>query len=182
MFRQALEARKRKICFWNRMRALLEICVITDWAALWRRLAAKVEPVKVEAEPHGGPRPEPQTGSVRPEMLESGSPGSHTKPRRHRRRRTVEAAHTAGGRGAARRRSRSRQFREYRGNRWPLTRDIAVFPTALYDAELDYGRVGVPQASNLPAVHWKLINLERLKRANSQRHKAQRDAHERFVQ
>ena len=31
----------------------------------------------------GCARPEPQTGSVRPEMLESGSPGSQIKPRKH---------------------------------------------------------------------------------------------------
>ena len=36
------------------------------------------------------------------------------------------------------------------------------------------------EAAELPAVRWKLVNLERLKRANPEKHLAQRDALERL--
>ena len=59
MFRQALEARKRKLYFWDRMRKLLEMYVIKDWATLWRALAARLKPLEIEAVLPGAPRPEP---------------------------------------------------------------------------------------------------------------------------
>lgn len=36
--------------------------------------------------------------------------------------------------------------------------------------------IGLPAAANLPAVRWKLINLERLMEKNPEKHAAQRAA------
>ena len=57
-----------------------------------------------------------------------------------------------------------------------LKGDIAAFLLSLHDAEPDFGLIGLPQASELPAIRWKLMNLERLKHADPQKHGAQRDA------
>ena len=59
LFRQALEARKRRLYFWNRMRKLLEMCVIKDWATLWRAVAARLEPLEIEAVLPRASLPEP---------------------------------------------------------------------------------------------------------------------------
>ncbi len=59
MFRQALEARKRKLYFWDRMRKLLEMWVIKDWETLWRALAARLQPLEIDAVLPGATRPEP---------------------------------------------------------------------------------------------------------------------------
>ena len=61
-----------------------------------------------------------------------------------------------------------------------LNGDVAAFLLSLHDAEPDFRLIGLPQAADLPAVRWKLINLEKLKQANPQKHKAQRDALERL--
>ena len=61
-----------------------------------------------------------------------------------------------------------------------LTGNVAAFLLALHDAEPDFRLIGLPKAADLPAVRWKLMNLERLKQANPQKHKAQRDALERL--
>ena len=47
-----------------------------------------------------------------------------------------------------------------------LQGDIAAFLLSLHDAEPDFGLIGLPTAAELPAVRWKLVNLERLKLAN----------------
>lgn len=57
-----------------------------------------------------------------------------------------------------------------------LTGDIATFLLSLHDAAPDFDRLGLPGAANLPAIRWKLINLERLKRDNPEKHAAQRKA------
>ena len=57
-----------------------------------------------------------------------------------------------------------------------LRGDIAAFLLSLHDAEPDFGLIGLPQAADLPAIRWKLVNLERLKHANPEKHEAQRDA------
>jgi hypothetical protein len=44
------------------------------------------------------------------------------------------------------------------------------FLLSLHDAEPDFGLIALPQAANLPAVRWKLQNLERLKRDNPDKH------------
>ena len=57
-----------------------------------------------------------------------------------------------------------------------LTGDVADFLVALHDADPDFHLIGVPEAADLPAVLWKLVNLKRLKQADPQKHKTQRDA------
>ncbi len=57
-----------------------------------------------------------------------------------------------------------------------LKGDIAAFLFSLHEAEPDFGLVGLPEAANLPAVRWKLVNLKRLRRADPGKHAAQRDA------
>ena len=61
-----------------------------------------------------------------------------------------------------------------------LTGDVSAFLLSLHDAEPDFRLISVPEAADLPAVRWKLVNLERLKQANPQKHKTQRDALERL--
>jgi predicted nucleotidyltransferase component of viral defense system len=50
------------------------------------------------------------------------------------------------------------------------------FLLSLHDAEADFGLIGLPQAAELPAVRWKLENLERLKRGNPAKHAELRTA------
>ena len=57
----------------------------------------------------------------------------------------------------------------------------ATFLLALHDAEPDFGLIGLPEAEELPAVRWKLLNLERLRRADSQKHAEQRGALEQLL-
>lgn len=57
-----------------------------------------------------------------------------------------------------------------------LTGDIAKFLLSLHDAEPDFQLIGLPEAANLPAVRWKLLNLEKLKRDNISKHAEQRGA------
>ena len=63
-----------------------------------------------------------------------------------------------------------------------LQGDIAAFLLSLHDAEPDFGLIGLPEAARLPAVRWKLVNLERLKQANPDKHTSQRRALERLFQ
>jgi predicted nucleotidyltransferase component of viral defense system len=53
------------------------------------------------------------------------------------------------------------------------------FLLSLHDAEADFGLIGLPKAAELPAVRWKLQNLERLKRDNPAKHGELRAALER---
>jgi len=62
-----------------------------------------------------------------------------------------------------------------------LTGGIGTFLLSLHDARPDFGLIGLPQAAELPAVRWKILNLEKLKRSNSQKHAGQRDALERLL-
>ena len=57
-----------------------------------------------------------------------------------------------------------------------LTGDIAAFLLSLHDAEPDFDLIGLPEAATLPAIRWKLVNLEKLKHANPEKHAAQRRA------
>lgn len=57
-----------------------------------------------------------------------------------------------------------------------LSGDAAAFLLSLHDAEPDLSLIGLPDAAELPAVRWKLVNLERLKQANPRKHRTQRDA------
>lgn len=49
------------------------------------------------------------------------------------------------------------------------------FLLSLHDCEPDFNSIGHPDAANLPAVRWKLINLEKLKSLNAPKHAEQRD-------
>lgn len=50
------------------------------------------------------------------------------------------------------------------------------FLLSLHDAAPDFGLIGLPQAPQLPAVRWKLQNLERLKQENPAKHAEMRGA------
>ena len=60
--------------------------------------------------------------------------------------------------------------------------DVAAFLLSLHDAEPDFGLLGLPAASDLPAVRWKLVNLKKLRDTNPGKHAAQRGALERLFQ
>ena len=62
-----------------------------------------------------------------------------------------------------------------------LTGRIATFLLSLHDAEPDFGLIGLPEAAELPAVHWKMLNLERLRRADFRKHAEQRGALEQLL-
>lgn len=57
-----------------------------------------------------------------------------------------------------------------------LTGEIATFLLSLHDATPDFDIISLSEAANLPAIRWKLMNLERLKRENPDKHAAQRTA------
>nr|WP_227754496.1 nucleotidyl transferase AbiEii/AbiGii toxin family protein [Stagnihabitans tardus] len=50
------------------------------------------------------------------------------------------------------------------------------FLLTLQDGAPDFAAIDRPQAADLPAVKWKLLNLNKLKRENPEKHTAQRDA------
>ena len=82
----------------------------------------------------------------------------------------------------------SRQALAYAGRRLHadigsrLHGDVAAFLLSLHDAEPDFGLLGLPEAADLPAVRWKLVNLRRLRDTNRGKHAAQRAALERLFQ
>ena len=55
-----------------------------------------------------------------------------------------------------------------------LTGDVAAFLLSLHDAKPDFGLIGLSNADGLPAIQWKLLNLERLKEQDPKKHMAQR--------
>ena len=55
-----------------------------------------------------------------------------------------------------------------------LKDEVAGFLLSLHDAAPDFGLIGLPEAGGLPAVRWKLINLEKLKQADPEKHFVQR--------
>ena len=63
-----------------------------------------------------------------------------------------------------------------------LTGDVAAFLLSLHNAEPDFRLIGLPEAADLPAVRWKLMNLEKLKQTNPRKHEIQRDALVRLFQ
>ena len=60
--------------------------------------------------------------------------------------------------------------------------DVATFLLSLHDAEPNFRLLGLPDAADLPAVRWKLVNLQRLRDTNPGKHAAQRAALERRFQ
>ena len=63
-----------------------------------------------------------------------------------------------------------------------LTGDIAKFLLLLHDAKPDFKLIGLPGAAQLPAVLWKVQNLEKFKRENPTGHASQRKVLERLLQ
>ena len=55
------------------------------------------------------------------------------------------------------------------------------FLLSLHDGEPDFKAIGLPQAAELPAVRWKLLNLEKLKARNPEKHAEQRRKIEEIV-
>lgn len=48
------------------------------------------------------------------------------------------------------------------------------FLLSLHDGEPDFEAIGLPQGTDLPAVRWKILNLEKLKAQNPEKHAEQR--------
>ena len=63
-----------------------------------------------------------------------------------------------------------------------LSGDTANFLLSLHDAEPDFGLIGIPEAAALPAIRWKLVNLEKLMRSDPEKHATQRNALENLFQ
>ena len=57
-----------------------------------------------------------------------------------------------------------------------LRGDIAAFLLSLHNVEPDFRMIGLPGASKLSAIRWKLLNLTKLKQDDPRKHIAQRDA------
>lgn len=57
-----------------------------------------------------------------------------------------------------------------------LDENANTFLRTLHDAKPDFRAIGLPQAANLPAIKWKLQNLEALIAQNPEKHAVQRDA------
>ena len=72
------------------------------------------------------------------------------------------------------------QARLHEDIRERLTCDIPAFLLSLHDATPAFELIGLPEAARLPAVRWKLMNLEKLKRDNPGKHAAQREELERL--
>jgi len=60
--------------------------------------------------------------------------------------------------------------------------EAAKFLLSLHDAQPDFSVIGLPQSAELPAVRWKLQNLERLIEENPEKHAAQRKALQRLLE
>ena len=71
---------------------------------------------------------------------------------------------------------------ELKAARERLTKDLLVrldsnamrFLLSLHDGKPDFDAIGLPQAAELPAVRWKLLNLEKLRAQNPAKHAEQR--------
>ncbi|WP_430431283.1 nucleotidyl transferase AbiEii/AbiGii toxin family protein [Oceanicaulis sp.] len=57
-----------------------------------------------------------------------------------------------------------------------LTADAAAFLESVHICEPDFDLIGLPQAADLPAVRWKLLNLAKFKADDPKRHADQLDA------
>jgi hypothetical protein len=69
--------------------------------------------------------------------------------------------------------ARTRLIADIKGR---LDMNAREFLLSLHDAEPDFSLIGLPQAADLPAVRWKLQNLERLKANNPAKHTELRSA------
>jgi predicted nucleotidyltransferase component of viral defense system len=68
--------------------------------------------------------------------------------------------------------TRDRLFADLRKR---MDADTRRFLTSLHDGEPDFEAIGLPQAASLPAVRWKLLNLNKLSAENPEKHKAHRE-------
>ena len=68
------------------------------------------------------------------------------------------------------------QARLHNDVRKRLTGNFSAFLLSLHDAEPDFDLIGLPHAMDLPAVRWKLLNLEKLRQHNPKKHAEQRGA------
>lgn len=57
-----------------------------------------------------------------------------------------------------------------------LTGDAAAFLEGVHTCEPDFDLIGLPQAADLPAVRWKLLNLEKFRTDDPRKHATQLDA------
>ena len=62
-----------------------------------------------------------------------------------------------------------------------LDENAADFLLSLHDGQPNFEAIGLPQALDLPAVQWKLKNIQRLVRENPEKHSEQREALEALV-
>ena len=69
--------------------------------------------------------------------------------------------------------ARERLVTELRGR---LDDNAMRFLLSLHDGAPDFDAIGLPQAAALPAVRWKLLNLERLRTSDPKKHARQRAA------
>ena len=67
--------------------------------------------------------------------------------------------------------ARARLFEDVRSR---LAGDVAEFLLSVHDAEPRFDLIGLPEAENLPAVRWKLLNLRKFRSENPERHAEQR--------
>lgn len=65
-----------------------------------------------------------------------------------------------------------RMFDEVRSR---IDSDAANFLRSVHNAEPDFSSIGLPQAEQLPAVQWKMVNLQRLMAENPSKHREQLD-------
>lgn len=54
-----------------------------------------------------------------------------------------------------------------------MDEDAKKFLSTLHEGDPDFDAIGRPQAAELPAVRWKLINVNKLKADNPKKHAAQ---------
>jgi len=69
--------------------------------------------------------------------------------------------------------ARERLVRDIQGR---LNGPVLKFLLALHDGDPDFKIIGLPQAAELPAVRWKLLNLRKLRESNQEKHALQRAA------
>ena len=56
-----------------------------------------------------------------------------------------------------------------------LTGKTAAYLRSLHEGNADFGLIGLPDAADLPAVRWKLHNIERLKTNDPDKHREHGD-------
>lgn len=62
-----------------------------------------------------------------------------------------------------------------------LTGAAAELLMSIQDGDPNFDLIGLPQAAELPAIRWKLLNLEKLRLQNKAKYQSQRDALHRLV-